>query len=85
MNSHQRRKDRKLWKYSVTLPFRDFDHYTEMWEWLAMRHGKKANTCGWRDRDPVTNSNWQHYDVYDLVTWQFIKERDAIEFTLRWS
>lgn len=84
MNSHQRRKDRKLWKHSVTLSFRDFDHYIEMWEWLAMRHGKKANTCGWRDRDPITDSNWQTYDS-DLITWQFINERDAIEFTLRWS
>lgn len=84
MNSHQRKKDKRRWKYTVTVNTRSFRHYEEMWEWLENRFGKNSAKCGWRDRHP----EYFHRDYSDGtfdVFWQFINERDAIEFTLRWS
>lgn len=82
MNARQRRQDRKLWRYSVETVARDWDHYSEMWHWLKAKHTAKVTRCGWRDRiDRRNNSEPENYPV----TWQFIHERDAIEFALRWA
>lgn len=84
MNSKQRRKDKRTWKYSVTVRAKDFGHYEEMWEWLKMRHGTNVHKCGWRDRHPDI-----HYDDYldgtFAVIWEFLDKKKAVEFTLRWS
>ena len=84
MNSKQRRKDSRLWKYNVTINAKSFGHYEEMWEWLCNRFGSKVSRCGWRDRHPEID--YRDYDdgTFDVV-WQFVNERDAIEFTLRWA
>jgi hypothetical protein len=80
MNSKQRRKDNRAWKYRIDMGIRKFNDYVDMWCWLSEKHGKKVSSCGWRDRlDEVDELN----DQYRLV-WEFIKERDAIEFSLRW-
>jgi len=81
MNSRQRRRDRKLWRYSIATIARDWYHYVEMWDWLKEKHGVKASRCGWRDR--IINRNFCDQFDYQVV-WQFINERDAIEFALRW-
>ena len=81
MNSRQRRVDRRHWCHSISMEIR-FDHYIEMWNWLAARHGKKARNCGWRQ------SSWRYADhCSDIVklNWQFEQERDLLEFVLRWS
>jgi hypothetical protein len=80
MNSRQRRQDRKRWCYSIVTVARDFDHYSEMWSWLKVRHGARARDCGWRDR-----SSYLDDSVNYQVTWQFVRERDATEFALRWA
>jgi len=80
MNSRQRRQDRKRWRYSIVTVARDFDHYSEMWNWLKVRHGIRICDCGWRDRN-----NYLDDSVNYRVTWQFIREQDATEFALRWA
>ena len=82
MNSKQRRQDRKLWRHSVATVAQDWDHYVAMWEWLKEKHGTKVVRCGWRDRIVDRNASYQ---LNYSVTWQFIRERDAIEFALRWA
>lgn len=83
MNSNQRRKDKRKWKFSVPVTCTHFGHYQEMWEWLADKYGTNVNKCGWRDRDNTT-SFYTTYEYFD-IDWQFVDERKAIEFTLRWS
>lgn len=80
MNSHQRRCDKRKWKYGVKTHAISYATYVDMWEWLAKKHSKKARTCGWRDRLIDVDSEYEQY----RAVWEFLKERDAIEFTLRW-
>jgi hypothetical protein len=80
MNSKQRRVDRRLWKYSVPLTLRDYDHYLEIWDWLKERYSSNAARCGWRDR----NVHYTHNDTIGSV-WQFYDEKKLVEFMLRWS
>jgi hypothetical protein len=78
MNSKQRRKDKRLWKYSVKMTYRDYAHYEEMWGWLKSRYGSKVYKCGWRDRHA-----WYPAQEYN-VEWQFLEEKRMVEFMLRW-
>ena len=80
MNSRQRRKDRKLWRYSIVTVARNYDHYDEMWTWLKQRHGTRVRNCGWRDRVQAHGPD----DEY-RITWQFVREQAAAEFALRWA
>lgn len=85
MNSRQRRVDRRYWKYNVTVIAEDYNHYVEMWDWLADRHGRKARNCGWRH-----HHGWEYVDPGHIsdrirIRWQFLRERDLLEFTLRWA
>ena len=81
MNSKQRRIDRRCWKHSVPTVCRDWDVYNDMWQWLAKRHGKKIYKCGWRERVLWEDS----YSSRLKVTWEFRKEKDLMEFILRWA
>lgn len=81
MNSRQRRQDRREWKHIINLGSRSFDDYIEMWNWLAEKHGKKILRCGWRCKVEVNADTADEY----FLTWQFIREKDAAEFTLKWS
>lgn len=80
MNSKQRRKDKRIWKYSVKIPYKDYDHYEEIWEWLKSHYGTNANRCGWRDRH-----NYYLGVALDNVEWQFQEQKKYVEFMLRWS
>ena len=82
MNSKQRRVDRRCWKYSVITYVDDYDNYTEMWSWLKQRHGTNVNQCGWRDRH-LANLYTEADDTMP-VKWEFIREKDALEFALKW-
>jgi hypothetical protein len=81
MNSRQRRIDRRCWKYSKKVVCETWDEYNDMWQWLAKRHGKKVYKCGWREKTewPYTWSD----QIY--VLWEFRREKDLMEFILRWS
>lgn len=84
MNSKQRRTDKRLWKYSVKVPYQDYDNYVKMWDWLKLKYGTKARKCGWRDRHgPFISDDIKYFLSYD-IEWQFSDERKYIEFTLRW-
>ena len=80
MNSKQRRHDRRTWKHKVLTNRVTYDEYVERWEWLNTRHGRKVARCGWRERivDDID------FDLQN-ITWEFLKEKDAIEFALRWA
>jgi len=82
MNAHQRKKDRRLWRYSIITVAHDWDHYNAMWEWLKNKHGINVNRCGWRDR--IVNRHYCNQDDYQVI-WEFVNEKNAIEFALRWA
>jgi len=79
MNSHQRRKDRRLWKYSVSTDLKDYNQYVEIWDWLKRSYTSKVCKCGWRDRP-----YYRYYDSFSII-WQFTDEKKLVEFLLRWS
>ncbi len=81
MNSRQRRFDRRCWKHSVKILVRDWHVYNDMWQWLANRHGKKIYKCGWREKCYYADDITERMNV----TWEFRKEKDLMEFILRWS
>ena len=83
MNSKQRRKDRRLWKYKIKIVAKDFDHYAEMWDWLAINYGKIIDECGWRVKFDLECMH--AYDEYMDTVWIFNDKRKATEFTLRWA
>ena len=83
MNSKQRRKDSRHWKYSVMIRAKDFEHYEEMWEWLKSKYGTKVHRCGWRDRHPLINYTYVPGEWFNVV-WQFTDEKKLVEFSLRW-
>ena len=60
MNSKQRRKDKRKWKYSVVTTSRDYDHYEEKWNWLKNHYSANAAKCGWRDR-PLSEVDYIHW------------------------
>ena len=79
MNSKQRRKDRRTWCFNIKMKVDSYDEYSAQWDWLVTQYGKKARSCGWRDR------------VIELelgecfITWQFRNKKKAVEFLLRWG
>ena len=79
MNSRQRRKDTRAWKYCITMTNKTYNEYCDMWNWLRQRYGGKVHWCGWRDR--VEETNYFYYNI----EWQFLKQKDAVEFALRWA
>ena len=81
MNSNQRRKDKRKWKYKVAMHITSHQQYEDMWWWLAGRHGRNVVECGWRERLVYTDSWSAALDT----EWEFTKEKDLIEFILRWS
>lgn len=79
MNSHQRRKERKLWRYHVEVSFAHFmyrdeeiEYYMEIFDWCKKNFGDNAERCGWRDR-------------WDGGRWEFNCPKKAALFALRWS
>jgi hypothetical protein len=79
MNSRQRRKDARLWQHRVVTNNIEYYEYSNIWDWVSEQYGKNEKKCGWRDR-VVYNDN----DNFDVV-WEFVKEKQAVEFTLRWA
>jgi hypothetical protein len=83
MNSKQRRIDQRRWRHKVRIKCRDYAHYCHMWDWLKAKHTGKVARCGWRDRHPdeIEPDPWDHRFT---VIWEFERERDAVEFALKW-
>jgi hypothetical protein len=75
MNSKQRRRDKKLWKYEVNLTYEQVDRngYDNMFDWCRDTFGNNLRNGGWREKHG-------HYGT----CWQFKTQERATVFTLRW-
>jgi len=82
MNSHQRRKDRREFRYEITTEvdaFDDYATYCKMWDWCVRQFGngrykRKDSGGGWREK---------HGHI--ATCWQFTTEKKAVMFSLRWK
>jgi hypothetical protein len=74
MNSKQRRKDKRKYRYRITIDHDTWQEYEEAWWWLANRYGRTVNTCGWRDR-----ASWRS------ARWEFDNEKTFVAFALAWA
>ena len=79
MNSKQRRKDQRRWKYSISLTITDYEQYVEIWYWCKANFTSKVLTCGWRDRHI---DNWTDDSL--LTIWQFTDKKKAVQFAIKW-
>jgi hypothetical protein len=73
MNSHQRRKERREWKYIIDAPSRDWYHYMEMFEWCQKNFGVTV-ADGWQD------PRW-----VGIPEWKFNCPKKAAVFAMRWQ
>lgn len=93
MNSRQRRRKFREYRYNVCTEHDDYNGYIEAWEWLTKHYGpgqlqKKNNAGGWFevfDVDDVILDNQARSPWYFKVRWHFKKSATAIEFALRWK
>ena len=78
MNSKQRRKDRRRFKYSVR-PTRESadDHYDEMYDWCVATFGNSAKIRG-------GGVVWREEHHHRGTHWQFTYEQGATLFALKW-
>lgn len=61
MNSNQRRKDKRRWRYNVRYGYTHWDRYDEMWEWLTTTYGNHSNKV-WREKHGHIGDYWQFED-----------------------
>lgn len=74
MNSNQRRKDKRKWKYSVRYrEYINIDRYDEMWDWCVATFGNKSNRI-WREK---------HGHIADY--WQFETEQAYLMFVMKFG
>lgn len=73
MNSHQRRKDRRRWKYEIRLNVYKFSTYCQIYTWAI------------KTISPYTNHRWREAYGSAGTIYQFDNERDAVLFKLKWS
>lgn len=76
MNSHQRRKSRRYWKYQIEFKVTDDVNVEDIKQWCKDNIGKKYVVWGF------DNSFW--YQGEDQLFY-FNKDKDAVKFTLKWS
>lgn len=81
MNSRQRRTDKRKWKYKITTSLSDYEVYLTMWDWLVRKYGRQVSKCGWRERFEVDNRD----PLAFIVEWEFLEQKAAVEFALKWS
>ena len=76
MNSHQRRKDRRHWKYYVKLSYEHLDRngYDNMFDWCRDTWGNGIRCAGWREKHHCIGT-W----------WQFTTEKQAVLFAMKWK
>ena len=73
MNSHQRRKDRREFRYKVAVPSQEWDHYMSMFEWCQKNFGPCVDD-GWRDPRWLGERKWR-----------FNCPKKAAVFAMRWQ
>lgn len=74
MNSKERRKDRRKWKYHVRYPeYGDGPIYDERWDWCVATFGNTVGRC-WREK---------HGHISDY--WEFDNEQAYFAFVLKFG
>jgi hypothetical protein len=78
MNSKQRRKDYRLWKFEVMLSGeqRNQNGYDAMFDWCVSTFGNKPFS---------TKQNWREAHRHFGTCWQFTNQESATLFMLRWA
>ena len=76
MNSKQRRRDQRAWRYEVMIPDEkvSVDSYNAMFDWCESTWGN-----GYRD-----NHGWREKHGHFGTCWQFTQEKKAVAFALKW-
>lgn len=74
MNSKQRRKDRREWKYKIAVSATDLDQYMVIFDWCAKNFGGCVDD-GWRDPR----------EYGDYAEWKFNCPKKAALFAMRWQ
>ncbi len=76
MNSAQRRKDRRQWKYHVALSQEKVyaNDYNAMFDWCRDTFGNGNKCGGWREAH-------NHIGTW----WEFTSDKKAALFALRWK
>jgi hypothetical protein len=79
MNSKQRRRDTRRWRWRVDPSWQenvhyldDIERYNAIWSWCRDNYGIDVRYCGWRDRD------CGRY-------WEFDDSQKAMMFKLKWG
>lgn len=77
MNSKQRRRQRRYWRYEVqaSRDYLTYDEYYDMFIWCRKNFGITVSD-GWRTKPG--QHDW-------LNVWQFDSEQKASLFALRWQ
>jgi hypothetical protein len=73
MNSHQRRKVNRAWKYQVTLGYCEWDNYNNY-----------CNARNWCNAN-FGKTGYTRTNRYSFRTFYFKKPKAAAAFALRWS
>lgn len=73
MNSHQRRKNRREWKYVVQVYSQEWDHYIGIFKWCQQNFGITV-ASGWQDPRPTFDTRWK-----------FNCPKKAAAFAMRWQ
>ena len=94
MNSRQRRRNLREYRFTVITDHDDYTSYLEAWEWLREHHGvskhKKGESASWferfeDDQRGLTTDQHARSPWYFRVRWYFKRKPAAVEFALRWS
>ena len=75
MNSKQRRRDERKWRYQVEIPYEKASRndYDTMFDWCQDMWGNGRKCAGWREKHGHVGT-----------CWQFTSEEKAVLFAMRW-
>lgn len=74
MNARQRRRDRKLWRYTVSIDVTSWSKYDLMFDWCVANYGNRVCQNVWREKHG-------HFGT----CWQFTDPAVATAFALKWK
>lgn len=77
MNSHQRRKSRRYWKYEIEFTINRNTNVDDIKQWCKDNIGKIYVAWGF------DNGWW--YKSGENQIFYFHKDTDAVKFTLKWA
>ena len=90
MNSRQRRRQLREYRYTVLTEHDEYHGYLEAWEWLNDKYGhgsieKKGRGPLWFEKFDVKAPYTKQSPWYFAVRWYFKNSVTAMEFALRWK